>query len=880
MRTLGSGITSLLASGKQIEPVAMVAIYVGSQPIWYADRNLYSSDDPTQLTTEGRILQLGNLDEEQRSDSTGMAGSVSVTLDDRDGALKALFDGVDLHKRRVDIYQTFLGVSDKILVFSGVISTPLVWDEGKRTFSFDVVSKLEDLEIGWSPEMGTYNQLPQELMGRAWPMVFGTVHHSPCLQLQNIPTAFTTAAFGVSDRTIATELANLQDLLQEAIAATEYYSLKAANSSDPLDFGGNIQNDSNVQQYQQMQAQIQDQINALKETSAWQTNFNAGSVRLIPTVYVTQPYNGLFRVGNGLFLGSLSNDGGSISTTPQLLPGSPAVTPGVREGYQFVNAGTQVQIAGPYPIKYVASVTPGTVLKVWAMRTWNGLRQMAEVPSSYYTISTEALGRGMVATYVTLNQPLSTTAWIQNEKTQNWQNTFGKTLPPHIVNQIDWGDDIYVSFQSDIGPNAVDIMAWVIDNFSQNGYDSTSFNAARDLIGNTPMNFTLTENPRTMQFLADLAYQAKSVIYLKEDTFYLLHLPATPEPVDTITEDDIMVDSLKVTCTPTEDLVTKYTATFRPDYSPFFQTPVRMVVRYNVPKYGVHQQDHDFYCFNNFAAVQSALTFWLIRKSQTYKIVQARLLLNKLNLEVFDYVTLDFDTPYVASSSVTGLVTKCNYDSANKWIDVEIWTPVLLGEMKTSPYVWPAGATEYFEWPQYHTLAGGGGGGDLSTPTLPQSNPRTEPAGILNVGGGTWWASRGLEPRPLDWGWVDASSAAPQPAPMPRSKLFPATPLPTSDPTKDYAFSAYPSVSQVNGTFPGQIVKKLESDENGSYYEVDVFIQGRDNQPTRMKVTQLQIDPDDTIPPETWVEVSVVNGKTKDSQPYTSVTMQCPVWLD
>jgi hypothetical protein len=74
----------------------------------------------------------------------------------------------------------------------------------------------------------------------------------------------------------------------------------------------------------------------------------------------------------------------------------------VREGFEFVNAGTQAVIAGNYPLKYVASVVPGTVLKVWAMRSFNGLRQMAEVPRSYYTISTQAIGRGMTATFVTL----------------------------------------------------------------------------------------------------------------------------------------------------------------------------------------------------------------------------------------------------------------------------------------------------------------------------------------------------------------------------------------------------------------------------------------------------------------------------------------------
>ena len=38
----------------------------------------------------------------------------------------------------------------------------------------------------------------------------------------------------------------------------------------------------------------------------------------------------------------------------------------------------------------------------------------------------------------------------------------------------------------------------------------------------------------------------------------------------TLTEADVMVDSLQVTTTSTEELVTKYRASYRPDYSPFF----------------------------------------------------------------------------------------------------------------------------------------------------------------------------------------------------------------------------------------------------------------------------------------------------------------------
>jgi hypothetical protein len=909
MRNVPTDVASVLSSGEQIEPVTIVSVDLSRNAAGgggsaggtasFADRNVYDVDDPTRLVTPGRILEVAGLEEAQRSDSTGMAGSVTITLDDSDGAMKALFDGLDMHLRKVSIAVAFAraggGATSSVPLFRGVVGTPIVWDEGKRTLTFDVVSRLADSEMGWSPEMGTYTLLPQELVGQAWPMVFGTVQHSPCIKLDTIPTAFTTEPFGIPDRTVKSEIARLNDLLALAVSATEYYSLLAAdrNPSDPLDFEGRVQKDPTVKQYVQMQVDIHDRITELEQVQSFQAQWQRGSVGLIPTVYVTRPYEGLFRVGDGLFNGVLTKDGGSLNCTPQLLPGSPAAAQ-QREGFQWYNAGEQAVIAGSYPLRYVAAITPGTVLKVWAMRSFNGLRQMAEVPPSYYTIQTQAIGRGMTATYVVLKRPLSTTAMLDNLYTDNWENTFGKALPPHIVNQVDWEDDLYVTFESEVGPNPADIMTWAIANFSQIGYDSDSFQALRTKTDGLPMNFTLADNPSVMSFLSDLAYQCKSLVYVKDDTFFSLYLPAVPDPVDSISEDDVMVDGLQVTCTSTEDLVTRYTATYRPDYSPFFEEPVKMVVRYNLPKYGLHSEDHDFYAYNNWAPVQSALTFWLIRRSQTYKILKARLLLSKINVEVFDYITLDFDRPYVASSAVTGLVTRCVVDTANKWVDVEVWCPVLLGEMAQHPYVWPSGAGEQVYWPQYHNMAGGGGGGDLSTPDAGGANPRTEQVGQTDVRDtlGIWGRDGASGPilQPIDQGASQPEEPPSVPEPHPWSKRFPRTPTPVPAPKKDYAYDDPDTPDLPNGAYPGKVKKKAGGGEAGEGsgegggsgrvdYEVDVYLDGLAKDPQSMTVTQLQIDPDDTIPEDTWVLVSVVNTKDDQGKPVASFSMQVPVWL-
>ena len=40
------------------------------------------------------------------------------------------------------------------------------------------------------------------------------------------------------------------------------------------------------------------------------------------------------------------------------------------------------------------------------------------------------------------------------------------------------------------------------------------------------MNFTLSETRGVMELLAEIAYQAQCVIYLRDDVFYLLYLPS------------------------------------------------------------------------------------------------------------------------------------------------------------------------------------------------------------------------------------------------------------------------------------------------------------------------------------------------------------------
>ena len=68
----------------------------------------------------------------------------------------------DVHKRKVRIYQWFTGLdpSDMFLVFVGWINTPTSWSERDRTVKITVVSRIEDLEIGFSVGGGEFSLCP------------------------------------------------------------------------------------------------------------------------------------------------------------------------------------------------------------------------------------------------------------------------------------------------------------------------------------------------------------------------------------------------------------------------------------------------------------------------------------------------------------------------------------------------------------------------------------------------------------------------------------------------------------------------------------------------------------------------------------------------
>lgn len=368
----------------------------------------------------------------------------------------------------------------------------------------------------------------------------------------------------------------------------------------------------------------------------------------------------------------------------------------------WAEPGATVRIYSAEPITYIVAALytywPGTVLAVKAYKEFPGERRLVDVPSSYYTIHNVAYGNLRTVQIVT-KRPLSSYA------------------------DQGWTDDLYVTFESHpaVGPDMIDTLIYLIQHFTDLAYDYDSFESVRTKLVPFPVNFPVLERKNTIQILQEIAFQARCALWISNGKFYIKYLPEEPDSIDTITVSDIDAeDGVQTELTTTEDIVTKMRIGWRMRWSPGITDREKdksekiIILRHNVNRYGVQEEDYDWYIYNQPDIVYKCATFWLIRKSNTWKRIKFSTFLNKLNLETFDCVTLNFTQGYVADGAVKALVEEATYNSETNRIDFTCLVPVKAGQMKKYNWFWPAGLSFHLTWPPPGEIAAGdaGGGGE------------------------------------------------------------------------------------------------------------------------------------------------------------------------
>ena len=333
----------------------------------------------------------------------------------------------------------------------------------------------------------------------------------------------------------------------------------------------------------------------------------------------------------------------------------------------WLPAGTEVFLVSEAEILYIVSLIPGVINNVAAYykQVATGREILMSIPTTYYT-TYETNYIGYTVTEIGFAKPIS---------------------------QIDsnWGDNIYVSFTSDVGPNPCDIIEWLVNKYTSLQIDITSFNHVKTRLTNYPTNFYIKTKETVLKTIQDIAYQSRCAIYIRNDILYIIYLAEEPTSVRTLTVSDIVANTFQLQYLESEDLVTKYTAKWKKSDASIINSDSvdrSIILKNNINKYGTFSYNYDYYTQNTYETVLKSATFWLIRLSNTWKTVKFDTPLTMLDLDVFDCITID--SPHLASTPVKVIITTAQYDNTTNTIHFECLTPIRSGE--TSPYLffWPA----------------------------------------------------------------------------------------------------------------------------------------------------------------------------------------------
>lgn len=722
----------------------------GSQPVlilevdWVGGTTLKYSD--VEIPDHRRtLISVDGLSGTTQLIGTGSSTNVSVVVDSTDDEINAIFRTIDIHLRPARVYLSFVDdLADRTLLFDGLVNSNISWSEGDRSLKFELITKIEGSLVGFSMEDGLFPRLTGGDGDRPWPLPFGTVCHYPAQRVSNPVKGFLLQGQGVADPTLATricqleraqcpqvpdqtkpplainpqtgvpifptqtdeeclhrkrnELCILRDLRQkqlaevnpvllvnngEAFPQNKLIKIRAGSVTYTGTMNGNVftikttrhPDDDKVAPCRQVKETGIGFRNLVgpDDVNNCNTNFNS----LGPGQECT-PYR--LGVGAGVISGCIGLQTGT--NRQQVYTGGVSASWQYYDEMQagrfiFLPAGTEVALAEfDDDLVFIASLVPGVVTQVHGYRRFGDKVFLTSLPTEWYTVVNVDYG-GYQAVEIRLN-----------------------TLPS-VYNEAEygngWEDTVIVSFQSSVGPNPVDVIQWIVENYTPFSVDLTNFAAVKPLLAQYPFNGVLLDRRDAQQLILDIARQARLGVKISQGVIRLVYLPLEPSPTVIISESEIVLNSLEIDYSKTEELVTDYQVKWRESRSDQIkdiseEKTIRL--RYNIPRYGTFSKEEDYWGINSFEQARKVATFWLIRESHTWYVVKFRTTIKHLGLEIFDSVNL------VTSKfpSVKAVITGKSYDPNENLVSFEAWTPVVAGTNEPHPWAWPSTVTNNI-WP-------------------------------------------------------------------------------------------------------------------------------------------------------------------------------------
>jgi hypothetical protein len=753
MRQVTPQTLNLLQKNLGTEPILLIEVewIKDGQKIMYSDQRINDADYPYPT-----IIQVSGFDTALMVKGSSDSQSIGITLDDVDGKIKEIFNNYDIHKRSVWVYQVFeaLTLDHKFLLFQGEICSPIIWDEGARTLSFDILTRIEDTEVAFSMEEGDFPSIPEEALGKVWPLIFGQVCNMKAVQVRAPRRGYLQSGEGIHDFTLEPRICQARYIQCPSVSVGET-STVSQETDGGYSMESSVEYAPDPECVRHRFAEICNLLWRLEQETSWEhaeLNIRGGG-DFPQGEYTTININGAKFRGtfNGTYFTVQDREHPEYaewehqacrqikdhaygitktqadydweetdSKTAWTRDGSPETLedcnqPGVwrqgpvggpseswkayedieSAGFFWIPAGSEVYVEEEAELLYIVSLIPGTIDSVAAYKKQaSGRGLLMEVPTDFYTIY-ETDYDGYVVIEIGMDRKLS-------------------------QRDSDWDDNLYISFTSDVGPNPVDIIEWLIDKYTSLTKDTTSFTYVKSKMTNYPTNFWMKERMNVLELIRDITYQTRCAAYIRNNIIYLKYLSEEPTSVRTLNESDIIANTFQIKLTETEDLVTKHIINWQKTEAGVEEdneVMLKIILKHNVSKYGLHSESYKYYTQNTYNTILKSATFWMIRKANSWKLVEFDAPLKHLDLDIFDCITLNIEE--FSSNSIKVVIKNATYNPDNNSIHFECWTPILAGTDNVYCWAWPANqdAARIFPLTEEEVWAGAGYEFDVTPPT-------------------------------------------------------------------------------------------------------------------------------------------------------------------
>lgn len=246
-----------------------------------------------------------------------------------------------------------------------------------------------------------------------------------------------------------------------------------------------------------------------------------------------------------------------------------------------------------------------------------------------------------------------------------------------------WDDShIYVTFTSSVGPNAADILKYIIENYTDHIVDNSAYLNCQSKATDFPCNFALYDITNAWSIIETIAFQARIGLVIDCGIIYFKPLYYPPVSVLTLTTEDIVFKSIEQSSTSLGSAIRKLTATWKPDDAPVFNSELGNKHKYETTfgitdAYTVNRTER-IQCtiYNNPTLVATMVNFWGYRKTRSWRTYTAKSFYLGSILQPLDGCILDTDQTPGIMGTIQGLTIDLN----NHEVTLDLWYPIVAGE--------------------------------------------------------------------------------------------------------------------------------------------------------------------------------------------------------